>query len=343
MKIRLAICAASVAMSMVAVPSAQAQDKPLDLKISIWAPATHPLYQSLEEWAASVEKASNGTLKSKIYPSQQLGKAFDHYDMARDGIADLTYVSPGYQPGRFPIIAAADLPFLINDAKKGSEALDAWYRKYAEKEMKDVKLCVAFVHDPGGIHSRARKIVAPTDLAGLKVRPANGVIGSLVVSQGGTNVQASAIEAREALEKGVADAITFPWGSTVLYGIDQVTKYHMNAPLYVSTFVFAFNKNKYKRMSPAQQKVIDDHCNTEWARRVAERWGEFEHAGIAKVQAEPNQETYTLTPEQIALWRKAAEPLHDSWAAAVKKAGSDPEKVWADLTTTLQQHDADVK
>ena len=25
----------------------------------------------------------------KVYPAQQLGKAFDHYDMARDGIADV--------------------------------------------------------------------------------------------------------------------------------------------------------------------------------------------------------------------------------------------------------------
>ena len=34
--------------------------------------------------------------------------------MARDGIADFTYVNPGYQPGRFPIIAAGELPFLMS-------------------------------------------------------------------------------------------------------------------------------------------------------------------------------------------------------------------------------------
>ena len=87
-------------------------------------------------------------------PAQQLGKAFDHYDMARDGIADLTYVSPGYQPGRFPIFDAADLPFMLSNAKAGSGALDDWYRKYAATEMKDVKFCLAFAHDPGTFHSR---------------------------------------------------------------------------------------------------------------------------------------------------------------------------------------------
>ena len=38
--------------------------------------------------------------------------------MARDGIADFTYVNPGYQPGRFPIIAAGELPFLVSDAQQ---------------------------------------------------------------------------------------------------------------------------------------------------------------------------------------------------------------------------------
>src|SRR5260221_11901620 len=95
--------AAGLAVALLAAPPARAQDKTIELKLSHWVPPTHPLQKAMEEWGASIEKASNGTIKSKVFPSQQLGKAFDHYDMARDGIADLTYVNPGYQPGRFPI------------------------------------------------------------------------------------------------------------------------------------------------------------------------------------------------------------------------------------------------
>ena len=94
---------------------ASAQDKTFELRLSHWVPPSHPLQKALEDWGASVEKASSGTIKYKVYPSQQLGKAFDHYDMARDGIADVTYVNPGYQPGRFPIIGAGKLPFLIGE------------------------------------------------------------------------------------------------------------------------------------------------------------------------------------------------------------------------------------
>ena len=55
----------------------------------------------------------------------------------------------------------------------------------------------------------------------------------MVTALGGTNVQASAPEARDVLERGVADAITFPWGSIILFGIDKVVKYHMDVPLYI--------------------------------------------------------------------------------------------------------------
>src|SRR5262249_54147155 len=57
-----------------------AQEKNFELKISHWVPASHPLQKSLEEWGAAVEKASGGTIKSQVFPAQQLGKAFDHYD-----------------------------------------------------------------------------------------------------------------------------------------------------------------------------------------------------------------------------------------------------------------------
>src|ERR1700748_1487889 len=111
--------------------AAMAQDKPVDLKISIWLPPAHPLVPATKAWAEDIEKASGGTIKTAIFPSEQLGKAFDHYDMARDGIADVTYVNPGYQPGRFPIIAVGQLPFVFSDGKKGTQALNEWYRKYA--------------------------------------------------------------------------------------------------------------------------------------------------------------------------------------------------------------------
>jgi TRAP-type C4-dicarboxylate transport system substrate-binding protein len=325
---------------MLLAGSALAADQTVQLKLSHWVPAAHPLHPAFQAWAADIEKESGGTIKSTIFPAQQLGKAVDHYDMARDGIADFAYVNPGYQPGRFPIIAAGELPFLMENAKGGSEALDAWYRKYAAKEMKDVHFCLAFVHDPGVFNSRDKKILVPADINGLKVRPADATIGQFVTLLGGTNVQASAPEARDVLERGVADAITFPWNSLILFGIDKATKYHMDAPLYVTTFVWVMNKAKYDAMSPAQKKVIDDHCTTAWAEKIAAPWADWEAAGRDKIKHEAGHDVYPITADQLAQWRKAAQPLTAKWAEGAKQAGVDPEKTLAELKDELAKYKA---
>jgi TRAP-type C4-dicarboxylate transport system substrate-binding protein len=319
--------------------AAFAQDKPVHLKLSHWVPPAHPLQKAMEDWGASIQKASGGTITFSVFPAQQLGKAFDHYDMARDGIADVTYINPGYQPGRFPVIAAGELPFLMTNATGGSAAIDAWYRKYATNEMKDVKFCLAFVHDPGAIHSK-KKIETPDDIKGMKIRPAHATMAEFVTLLGGTNVQSSAPETREVLERGVADAVTFPWGSILLFKIDGVTKFHQDVPLYATTFAWVMNKAKYDAMSPAQQKVIDDHCNTEWAERVAAPWADYEAGGRDKLKKASGHTVYSITPEQLAQWKKAAEPLQAKWAEGVKKAGLDPDAVMKEFKDALAKYNA---
>jgi hypothetical protein len=81
--------------------------------------------------------------------------------MARDGIADFAYVSPGWPA--FPVMAGASLPFLFSNGKGGSAAIDAWYRHYAAKEDEGREVLLRFVrprHLP-----RARRSL-PTDIKG---------------------------------------------------------------------------------------------------------------------------------------------------------------------------------
>ena len=324
-------------LSALSLGSAQAQDKPVNLKMGSWVPAQHALNPALIAWGESLKAASGGTITTTLFPSEQLGKAFDHYDMARDGISDVSYVNPGYQPGRFPIFAAASLPFMVSNAKAGSAAIDAWYRAYAAKEMKDVHFCFAFAHDPGALHSR-KKIVSPAEIKGMKVRPASATIGQMVTLLGGTNVQASAPESRDMLERGVADAITFPWGSLTLFGIDKVVKYHMDVPLYVTPFVWVMNNDKYNAMSASQKKAVDSHCTSEWAEKVASAWADFEIAGRAKLVADSGREVYKLTPDQLIAWKQAVAPTETQWAADLKKTGQDPAPVMSAFKQSLTKY-----
>jgi TRAP-type transport system periplasmic protein len=337
MQVKLSCSLVATAIAALTMGAAHAQDKPVMVKMASWVPAQHALNPALQAWGESLKAASGGTISATLFPSEQLGKAFDHYDMARDGISDFSYVNPGYQPGRFPIFAAASLPFMVNNAKAGSAAIDAWYRNYAAKEMKDVHFCFAFAHDPGAFHSR-KKIMLPTDIKGMKVRPATSTVGQVITLLGGTNVQASAPESRDMLERGVAEAITFPWGSLTLFGIDKVVKYHMDVPFYVTPFVWVMNNDKYNAMSANQKKAVDSHCTSEWAEKVGSAWADFEISGHTKLLADPNREVYKLTPDQLNAWKQAVAPAEVQWAADVKKKGEDPVAVMNGFKQSLAKY-----
>jgi len=317
-------CALAIALAL-AAGSASAQDTPVELKFAHWIPAQVPMVKlGFEPWARSVEAASKGSIKVTLYPAQQLGKAASHYDMARDGIADITWVNPGYQAERFPIFGVSELPFQFSNPGAGSKALDAWYRGYADREMKDVHFCLAHLHI-GAIHSK-KPISDPAQIKGMKIRPAHGTMAQFVTLLGGTNVQVSAAESRDVLEKGVADAVTFPWHSVITFGLDKVVKYHTDIKLYAATFAWTMNKDTYQKLSSAQKKVIDAHCSNEWAARIGADWGNDEDSGLEKLAKTPGHTIVKVTESQLAAWRKAAEPLTAEWLKKPNSSGiSAPE------------------
>ncbi len=319
---------------------AAAQDAKVDLRLAHWLPQSHPLHQSLLQWADSIAKDSNGSIHVTIFPSEQLGKAFDGYDLARDGIADIALVSPGYQPGRFPISAAGELPFLISSAEKGSPAFDAWYRNYAASEMQDVHYCTGMLRAAAFFQSRTKPIVVPADVKGMRIRPPDGTMANFVTLLGGTNVQASAPASRDLLEKGVADATIFPWGSTVLFGIDKTVTQHLDMPVEMGVFTLVMTKQRYAQLSDAQRKVMDDHCTTEWGARLGSPWAQFEDAGLEKIAAEPGHQVIKPTPDQVESWRQSAQPLADAWSAAVGRTNNAPETIMAAFKASLAKYDA---
>jgi TRAP-type transport system periplasmic protein len=340
MKFTTSIQCLAGAAALACSAAALAQDKPVEMKFASWVPGTHALaVTGFIPWAKSVEAASGGSIKVAQFPAQQLGKANDHYDMARDGIAEIAYINPGYQAGRFPIFSAGELPFLMTKPGPGSAALDAWYRKYAATEMKDVKFCFAHLHI-GTIHSK-KPITEPGQIKGMKIRSANGTVAQMMSTLGATNVQVSAPEARDAIEKGVADAITFPWNSIISFGIDKAVNFHTDMRLYAAGFVWAINKPWFDKLSVNQKKVIDDHCNNAWAAKVGADWGAAEDAGQEKLEKMGGHTIVKLTPAQLDAWKKAVEPVAADWVAVADKAGIPGKAALEDLKRELATRNAD--
>lgn len=330
--------AALIALLGASPLAAQAQE--VELRLAHWLPPSHPVHEdALQDWVGSIEEASEGRIAITIFPSSQLGAPADHYDMTRDGIADIGYVNPGYTAGRFPIYSLAEVPFHVSDATRGAVALHEWYDPIAETEMSDVYFCLINPHDPGTIHAKM-EIKVPEDIAGKNIRPAHATMAKFVNLLGGTSIQVSAPEAREAIARGTADAITFPWNSIYIFGIDSETSFHLDMPFYISSQMLLFNKSVYEGLSEENRQVIDDHCTPEWSGRFTKGWAENEASGRQKMIESDEHTLYEPTQEEVQMWRDAAAPLLDDWRAEVEAVGADPDEVYDAYIEALKRHDA---
>jgi len=318
---------------------ALAQDAKVSLRFSHWLPPAHQIHTDIVAWSKAVETASNDSIEIKIFPASQLGAAKDHFDMAKNGIADFAWTTAGYTPGLFPALEVADIPLLMKTSDGGSRALNEWYAKFAVKEMADVKLCMVHVGPVATFHTK-KPVKRPADLAGMRVRPSNGVLAQFVADNGASAVNVSATEARQALERGIADAIAFPWGSLVLFNIDKSVSHHTDAPLFFAGAIHVMNKATYEKMSAAQKKVIDDHCNTDWAGKFMAGWANWEAEGRGKLAAMGGHTFHTLNADDMAAWKAATQPTLARWKAGMQKAGHDPEPVLKSYLDTLAKHNA---
>jgi len=310
------------------------------MKMSLWVPPAHPIVADLEKWAQSLSQASEGTIKATIYPAQQLGKAADHYDMARDGIVEYAMVAPGYSPGRFPIWSLIELPFSFSNSTSGARALHEWYLKYAPVEMKDVHVCLVSMHHPGVFHFKDNPVRMPAELARRRIRPAGPGMAQFITQLGGTNVQASLPEVRQLAERGVVDGVTFAWDIFVI-GADPILKHHMDEPMYVTSQVHAINKRFYDSLDDRQKKALDEHCTPEWSERINQGWAREELAARDRLKNSPEHDVYTLTDTERAAWREAARPLVDQAHEAVQKRYRlDAKEIHQELLKTLEKHNA---
>ena len=77
----------------------------------------------------------------------------------------------------------------------------------------------------------------------------------------------------------------------------------------------------------------------DWAARVAGPFDEFERAGEVKLRTESSG-VYELTSDQLALWKRAAEPLRKDWFDTVRKIGVNPVTAMDSLRDQLVRQNA---
>lgn len=302
------------------------------LRMNNWLPAQHSqLVGTMKPWAEAVEKATNGRVKIEL-TAASLGAPPRQYDLAVDGIADITFGVHGYTPGRFKLTAVAELPFMGDSGEALSVALWRVHEKFFKKanEHKGVVLLGIYAHRPGTIMTASAPIASLADYKGRKIRVGGGIVQQINPALGGVNVAASANEVYELLSQGVVDGTLLPSEAYSSFKLEGVIKYETTIPggLYSSTWFAVMNRDAFDKLSPEDQKALMSVSGENLARLGGRTFDEADKAAI-KVMEEKGVKRITADAAFVKDIQDKLAFLNDTWI-------KDAEKLKVDGKAALQ-------
>src|SRR3954453_18269928 len=164
---------ATIAGAILALPAhAQA---PITLTYSSWVPPTHHLTIWQANWAAQVEKATDGRVKFQGLPKAPAAPP-GTFDAVRDDLVDLSYVTASYTPARHLLPLMAELPGMADTAEVNSIAYSRIHWKHFQKfgEYKGGHFLHGGSPGPGQMCANPPR-AAFNDVKGLKIRTGGGI------------------------------------------------------------------------------------------------------------------------------------------------------------------------
>jgi TRAP-type C4-dicarboxylate transport system substrate-binding protein len=315
MKVHRLALAALAAGAMTAPAHAQ-----VSLTYSSWVPPTHHLTIWQANWAAEVEKATNGRVKFTSLPKAPAAPP-GTFDAVRDGLVDLSYVTASYTPARHVMPLMAELPGAGDTAEINSVAFSRIHWKHFQKlgEYKGVHLLAVWTHGPGQMFTK-KPIQSLKDFQNLKIRTGGGISEKVITALGGSPFFKPAPESYELLKSGVADGVFFPLESIASFKLDTVIGQATLFPggLYSSSFGFFMNEEKWAKLSKEDQAIITRHAGEAAARSNGQSWDRADKVGREALQ-KAGGAIVTASPAMVAEAKKRSAPIIDDW---IKKAGA---------------------
>jgi TRAP-type C4-dicarboxylate transport system substrate-binding protein len=210
----------------------------------------------MERWAKEVQKRTSGKVNVHTFPGGTLLPAKNIVDGVVSGMADIGNFAMSYQPGRFPVSEAVDLPLGFKNAKVASLVLNDLIEKYNPKEFQNLKILALFTCPPTNFMTRT-PVRSLTDLKGMEIRVA-GTSKEVVSRLGGIPVAMPQSETPEAIQKGIVKGMVSSLEILKDLKFASYTPFATIADLPVVSFAVVMNKSKWASLPPDVKKVLDD-------------------------------------------------------------------------------------
>ncbi len=294
----------------------------IKLTYSNFFPPTHIQSKLADQWCRMVEERTGGKVQIDYFPGSTLTKAKQNYDGVVEGISDIGMSCLAYSRGRFPAMAAVDLPLGYATGAQATAVANAVYEKFQPREMRDVQPMYFHAHGPGLLFTTPKPVATLADIEGLKIR-STGNSAKLVKALGGTPVAQSMPTCYQSLQKGIVDGSMNPIESNKGWKLAEVVKFGTESyPVaYTTTFFVVMNKDKWDMIDPDSQKAIVE-LNKEWSIMHGKAWDEADAIG-KQFFLDKGGKFIPLAEGESTRWIEAAQPVMQEYVTTVSKKKID--------------------
>jgi len=280
--------------------------------------------QGLKKFKELVEKESNGRITVELFGDGQLGNDKSMMEALQMGTLDMTMPSSSPVSEFTKAFLAFDLPFLFTTPEQADKVLDGASGQDILKTLDTVNIMGLCYFENGfrNVTNSKHAVKSVTDLSGLKIRTMQNPIHLETFKLWGANPQPMAFnEVFTALEQKTLDGQENP--NTLIFdaGFYEAQKYLTISRHFYTPYVLMISRKTWDKLSPEDQKLIQ---------KCADEAKVFQRETNRRLDAEYLQKIKdhgltvdTLSPEETAKMKEAAQPVYDKFSGDIGKERLD--------------------
>ena len=304
---------AGAALTAIAALPATAQEL---VKVGTFVPEQSVgVSKVIKPWMEAVSAEAGDAVTLQGFWGGTLGKSpFKQFELVQNGVADVTWVLPGYTAGQFPEMGVFELPFLFRTAEEASIVGWKMHEMGLLTGFDGVHVVGFFAAEPNALFMK-KKISSLEDLANMKVRSVGGIHASWLESLGAAPQTLSSAEMNEGLNRGTVDGAIQGWtGMQTFKSLPLVDQAYI-IPAGAIPFLLLMNEDKWNSLSAEAQDAIMKHGGLAMAEMGGGAYTDIGNTIREGVISEGRIEIVTPDDATVENYAEQAKAVHDAWIA----------------------------
>lgn len=274
--------------------------------------------QAVEQFAAEVDKLSNGSVKIEVFGDGTLGKDKDLLEGLKVGTADIWIGGAGVLSGSSDAAKIFTVPFMFENQEHFNKVYDGEVGKEVSAAIEQQSGYKVLTYWDRGARwlTVNKEVKKPEDLSGLKIRvPESPVFVKSFQQLGAAPTPMAFGEVYTAIQQGVIDGQENPLSLIYSSKFSEVNKFLVKTEHVREPIAMVISSNKFNSLSPEQQNTLMEAANGQAKKYVIEQVDKGNSEFLTKLQ----EEGMTLVEPDLAAFQAKLEGFVDTQFPEVKE------------------------